>query len=47
MMVTTGPMVEMSSPSASRRFRPRSMASPLATAWATVNDTVTLMLTPR
>ena len=47
MIVTTGPIDETSLPSASRRFSPRSMASPVASAWGTVNDTVTLMFTPR
>ena len=47
MRVTTGPMVETSLPSASRRLRPRSMASPVATAWGTEKETVTLTDTPR
>ena len=47
MIVTTGPILDTSSPAASRAFSPRSMASPAATAWATVKETVTLMLTPR
>ena len=47
MIVTTGPIEETSLPSASRRRSPRSIASPVARAWGTVNDTVTLMLTPR
>ena len=47
MMVQTGPMVEMSRPSASRRRSPRSTASATATHWGSVKQTVALMLTPR
>ena len=47
MSVTTGPIVETSLPSASRRLRPRSIASPVVTAWGTEKETVTLTETPR
>ena len=46
MMVQVGAIHEMSSPAASRLSSARSMASPTASAWATVNDTVALMLMP-
>ena len=47
MIVTTGPIDAVSLFSARRRPSPRSIAAPASTAWGTVNDTVTLMLTPR
>jgi hypothetical protein len=47
MMVMTGPMSSVRSPSASRRRRPRSTASAAASAWATLKLTVQLTLTPR
>ena len=47
MIVHTGPMVEMSFPSRSRRFSPRSQASATATHCGSVKHTVALMLTPR
>ena len=47
MRVTTGPIWEVSLPSASRRLRPRSMASPVVMACATEKETVTLTETPR
>ena len=47
MRVTTGHMSSMDLPSATRRCSPRSMASPERTTWATVNDTVTFITTPR
>ena len=47
MRVTTGPIVDTSLPSASRRLRPRSMASPVTMAWGTEKETVTLTETPR
>jgi hypothetical protein len=47
MIVQTGPMESTSAPSASRRRRPRSIASATASACGTVKDTVALMLTPR
>ncbi len=46
MIVQTGPIHEVSPPSARRRASPRSMASPTARACGTVNDTVALMLMP-
>ena len=47
MIVITGPMRVVSRPSASRRSSPRCTASAAATACATLNETVALMLTPR
>lgn len=47
MIVMTGPIRSVASPSASRRRRPRSTASAAATAWATEKLTVQLTLTPR
>ena len=47
MIVTTGPIEAVSLFSARRRSRPRWIAAPASTACGTVNDTVTLMLTPR
>ena len=47
MIVQTGPIAAVSSPSASRRSSPRSIASATASACGTVKDTVALMLTPR
>ena len=47
MIVTTGPIEAVSLFSALRRSSPRWIAAPASTAWGTVNDTVTLMLTPR
>ena len=47
MIVQTGPIDEMSLPSASRRRRPRSTASATAMHWGRVKETVALMLTPR
>ena len=47
MIVTTGPISEVSCPAASRAFRPRSMASAACTACGTEKDTVTLIETPR
>ena len=47
MIVITGPMSSVRSPSASRRLRPRSTASAAATACATLNETVALIDTPR
>jgi len=46
-MVQTGPIVRISSPSFSRRARPRSTASATAMACGKVKETVALMLTPR
>ena len=45
--VITGPIPSTDMPSASRRRSPRSTASPAATAWATLNETVAFTLTPR
>ena len=47
MIVITGPIDEVSWPSASRRAMPRSTASAAATACATLNETVALTLMPR
>ena len=47
MIVQTGPMPLTSWPAASRRRSPRSTASPTASAWGTVKETVALMLIPR
>ena len=47
MIVMTGPIVSVGRPSASRRSMPRWTASAAATAWATENDTVQLIDTPR
>ena len=46
MIVQTGPICEISSPSASRRLSPRSTASATAIVCATEKDTVALILTP-
>ena len=47
MIVQTDPMVLMSLPSFSRRFRPRSNASATATHCGSEKETVALMLIPR
>ena len=47
MMVQTGPIERMSSPSRSRRCRPRSTASATATHCGNEKHTVALMLMPR
>ena len=47
MIVHTGPIVAISFPSRSRRFRPRSTASATATHCGRVKHTVALMLMPR
>ena len=46
MIVTTGPIDAVDSPAASRRRRPRSIASAAAIAWATEKQTVVLTLIP-
>ena len=46
MIVHTGAIVEMSSPAAWRRARPRSTASATASAWGTVKQTVALIEMP-
>ena len=47
MIVITGPICEVSCPSASRRSIPRCTASAAASACDTLNDTVALTLMPR
>ena len=44
---TIGVRPPVSRPAAARRASPRSAASAAATAWATVNDTVAIVFTPR
>ena len=46
MIVQTGVTAVGSPPAAASASRPRSTASPTAMAWATVKQTVALMLTP-